>query len=63
MQETGTSDIILPDGRILGTLGGVLAEAEIRKRGRKFCGGRAKLLCVVLTAEVTEGKARFAAAL
>ncbi|MCG0278035.1 MAG: XdhC family protein [Thermanaeromonas sp.] len=56
-REVGTSAIILPDGRILGTLGGGCAEAEIRQRALEVLRKREpELFRLDLTADVAEGE-------
>ncbi|MGB9662049.1 MAG: XdhC family protein [Moorellaceae bacterium] len=54
-REPGSSLIILPDGRTIGTIGGGCAEAEVRQRALEVLKSRQpELYCLDLTAEVAE---------
>lgn len=54
-REAGASLIILPDGRMLGTIGGGCAEAEVRQRALEVLKtNQPELYRLDLTAEVAE---------
>ncbi|GFN22258.1 MAG: XdhC family protein [Thermoanaerobacteraceae bacterium] len=54
-REAGSGLVVLPDGRMFGTIGGGCAEAEVRQRALEVLqDGKAGVVRVDLTAEVAE---------